>query len=113
MKAVQQRVENLITYFKSNPRSATFQKMVAPAVSDLDDMLAEGYTLEQLLKDGVNYFCIVYGTAVPYNEKVRFNPDIYDTEVIALENIVEDNERVVSYLEYVEMCVEYEKNHKR
>lgn len=109
---IQNRVDNLIEYFKSNPRSSVYACLVIPTLEYLDDILLDGCNLEQMLKNTANNFCIVYGNSVPYRANERFEPYMYDTEEDALEDITEDEERVVSGLEYIEMCVEYEKNHK-
>lgn len=109
---IQNRVDNLIEYFKSNPRSSVYACLVIPTLEYLDDILLDGCNLEQMLKGTINKFCIVYGNSVPRCDNVRFDPYLYDTEEDALEDITEDGERVVSWLEYIEMCVEYEKNHK-
>ena len=109
---IQNRVENLIEYFKSNPRSSVYVCHIFPILEELDDLSIKGCSLEEMLKGTINKFCIVYGNSVPHREYDRCDPYLYDTEEDALEDITEDNERVVSWLEYIEMCIEYEKNHK-
>ena len=111
-KEIQNRVNNLIEYFKSNPRSSVYTCLVIPTLEYLDDILIDGCNLEQMLKNTTKKFCIVFGNSVPHRDNVRFEPYLYDTEEEALADITEDGERVVSWLEYIEMCVEYEKNHK-
>ena len=78
----------------------------------MDEILLDGCNLEQMLKNTTKKFCIVFGNSVPHRDNVRFEPYLYDTEEEALEDISLEEERVVSGLEYIEMCVEYEKNHK-
>lgn len=111
-KEIQNRVDNLIEYFKSNPRSSVYACLVIPTLEYLDEILLDGCNLEQMLKNTTKKFCIVFGNSVPNRENVRFEPYLYDTQVEALKDICLEEERVVSGLEYIEMCVEYEKNHK-
>ena len=65
-----------------------------------------------MLEGTINKFCIVYENSVPHSEDKRYDPYLYDTEEDALEDITENEEHVVTWVEYIEMCVEYEKNHK-
>lgn len=111
-KEIQNRVNNLIEYFKSNPRSSVYTCLVIPTLEYLDDILIDGCSLREMLEGTINKFCIVYENSVPHKEDERCDPYLYDTEEDALADITEDGERVVSWLEYIEMCVEYEKNHK-
>lgn len=111
-KEIQNRVNNLIEYFKSNPRSSVYACLVIPTLEYLDEILPDGCNLEQMLKNTTKKFCIVFGNSVPHRENVRFEPCLYDTQEEAFEHICLEEERVVSGLEYIEMCVEYEKNHK-
>lgn len=111
-KEIQNRVDNLIEYFKSNHSSSVYACHILEILEYLDDISINGCNLEEMLKGTINKFCIVYGNSVPRRENERFDPYLYDTEEDAFEDITDDNERVVSWLEYIEMCVEYEKNHK-
>lgn len=111
-KEIQNRVDNLIEYFKSNPRSCVYVCHIIPILEYLDDLSLNGCNLKEMLEGTINKFCIVYENSVPHKEDERCDPYLYDTEEDALADITEDGERVVSWLEYIEMCVEYEKNHK-
>lgn len=111
-KEIQNRVDNLIEYFKSNPRSIIYVCHILEILEYLDDLSLNGCNLKEMLEGTINKFCIVYENSVPHREDERCDPYLYDTEEDAMEDITEDNERVVSWLEYIEMCVEYEKNHK-
>ena len=111
-KEIQNRVDNLINYFKSNPRSSVYACLVIPTLEYLDDLSLNGCSLREMLEGTINKFCIVYENSVPHSEDKRYDPYLYDTEEEALEDISLEEERVVSGLEYIEMCVEYEKNHK-
>jgi hypothetical protein len=51
------------------------------------------------------------GNALPIYDFKRFDPFIYMSERAATKDLIEDDERVVTMLEYIEMCIEYEKNH--
>lgn len=111
-KEIQNRVDNLINYFKSNPRSSIYVCHIFEILEYLDDLSINGCNLKEMLEGTINKFCIVYENSVPHKEDERCEPYLYDTEEDALADITEDGERVVSWLEYIEMCVEYEKNHK-
>lgn len=111
-KEIQNRVNNLIEYFKSNPRSSVYVCHILEILEYLDDLSLNGCSLKEMLEGTINKFCIVYENSVPHSEDERNDPYLYDTEEDALVDITEDGERVVSWLEYIEMCVEYEKNHK-
>lgn len=111
-KEIQNRVNNLIEYFKSNPRSRVYAYLVIPTLEYLDDLSLNGCNLKEMLEGTINKFCIVYENSVPHSEDKRYDPFLYDTEEDALEDICLEEERVVTWVEYIEMCVEYEKNHK-
>ena len=111
-KEIQNRVYNLINYFKSNPLSSVYVCHILEILEYLDDLSLNGCSLREMLEGTINKFCIVYANSVPHREDERCDPYLYDTEEDALADITENEERVVSWLEYIEMCVEYEKNHK-
>ena len=111
-KEIQNRVDNLIEYFKNNPRSSVYAYLVIPTLEYLDDLSLNGCNLKEMLEGTINKFCIVYENSVPHSEDKRYDPYLYDTEEDALEDITENEEHVVTWVEYIEMCVEYEKNHK-
>lgn len=106
------RIISIVNYFKSNPASKVYQKMVCPRVKELDYYLDSGCNVEKFLKEFIDEeYIIVVGNSLPVYDFKRFDPFIYMTEHAATKDLIEDDERVVTMLEYIEMCIEYEKNH--
>ena len=106
------RIIAIIDYFKSKPSSKVYQQMVYPRVKEIDSCLEGGYDVEEFLDDcNTNQFVIVMGNTLPLYDFKRFDPFIYMSERAATKDLIEDDERVVTMLEYIEMCIEYEKNH--
>ena len=106
------RIISIVNYFKSNPKSKVYQQMVYPRVKEIDSDLEGGCNVEEFLDDcNTDQFVIVMGNALPIYDWKRFDPFIYMTEHAAVNDLIEDDERVVTMLEYIEMCIEYEKNH--
>jgi hypothetical protein len=86
--------------------------MVLPRVKEIDNDLEGGCNVEEFLDDcNTDQFIIVMGNALPLYDFKRFDPFIYMTKHAAVRDLIEDDERVVTMLEYIEMCIEYEKNH--
>jgi hypothetical protein len=110
---VTDRIIAIENYFKANPSSKVYQKMVYPRLSEIDEDLEGGCSLDEFLDDcDTDQFVIVTGNSVPFYEHKRFDPFFYYTKHAAEKDLIDDEERVVSMLEYIEMCIEYEKNHK-
>ena len=106
------RIISIIDYFKANPKSKVYQQMVYPRVKEIDSDLEGGCNVEEFLDDcNTDQFVIVMGNALPLYDFKRFDPFIYMSERAATKDLIEDDERVVTMLEYIEMCIEYEKNH--
>jgi hypothetical protein len=106
------RIIAIIDYFKANPKSKVYQQMVYPRVKEIDSCLEGGYNVEEFLDDcNTDQYIIVMGNALPLYDFKRFDPFIYMSERAATKDLIEDDERVVTMLEYIEMCIEYEKNH--
>jgi hypothetical protein len=106
------RIIAIIDYFKANPKSKVYQQMVYPRVKEIDSCLEGGYNVEEFLNDcNTDQYIIVMGNALPLYDFKRFDPFIYMSERSATKDLLEDDERVVTMLEYIEMCIEYEKNH--
>lgn len=106
------RINAIINYFKSKPSSKVYQQMVYPRVKEIDSDLEGGCNVEEFLDDcNTDQFVIVMGNALPLYDFKRFEPFIYMSERAATKDLIEDDERVVTMLEYIEMCIEYEKNH--
>ena len=106
------RIIAIIDYFKANPKSKVYQQMVYPRLDAIDSDLEGGCNLDEFLNDCyTNQFVIVTGHSLPFYEWRRFEPFIYMSERAAVSDLIEDDERVVNMLEYIEMCIEYEKNH--
>lgn len=106
------RIISIVNYFKSNPASKVYQKMVYPRIKEFDNYLKSGCNVEKFLKEFIDEeYIIVVGNSLPCYEWKRFEPYVYMTERAAVNDLIEDNERVVTMLEYIEMCIEYEKNH--
>lgn len=106
------RIIAIIDYFKANPKSKVYQQMVLPRVKEIDSDLEGGCNVEEFLDDcNTDQFIIVMGNALPLYDFKRFDPFIYMTKHDAVRDLIEDDERVVTMLEYIEMCIEYEKNH--
>ena len=106
------RIISIVNYFKSNPKSKVYQQMVYPRVKEIDSDLEGGCNVEEFLDDcNTDQFVIVMGNALPFYDFKRFDPFIYMSEHAAVSDLIEDDERVVTMLEYIEMCIEYEKNH--
>ena len=106
------RIISIVNYFKANPASKVYQKMVFPRVKELDYYLDSGCNVEKFLKEFIDEeYIIVVGNSLPIYDFKRFDPFIYMTERAAVNDLIEDDERVVTMLEYIEMCIEYEKNH--
>ena len=106
------RINAIIDYFKSKPSSKVYQQMVLPRVKEIDSDLEGGCNVEEFLDDcNTDQFVIVMGNSLPIYDFKRFDPFIYMTEHAAESDLIEDDERVVTMLEYIEMCIEYEKNH--
>jgi hypothetical protein len=106
------RIIAIIDYFKANPKSKVYQQMVLPRVKEIDNDLEGGCNVEEFLDDcNTDQFIIVMGNALPLYDFKRFDPFIYMTKHAAVRDLIEDDERVVTMLEYIEMCIEYEKNH--
>ena len=106
------RIISIVNYFKSNPKSKVYQQMVYPRLAAIDSDLEGGCNIEEFLDDcNTDQFIIVMGNALPLYDFKRFDPYIYMTEHAAVRDLIEDDERVVTMLEYIEMCIEYEKNH--
>lgn len=86
--------------------------MVYPRVKEIDSDLEGGCNVEEFLDDcNTDQFVIVMGNALPLYDFKRFDLFIYMSERAATKDLIEDDERVVTMLEYIEMCIEYEKNH--
>ena len=106
------RIISIVNYFKSNPKSKVYQQMVYPRLSAIDSDLEGGCNLEEFLDDCyTDQFVIVTGNSLPFYEWRRLEPFIYMSLHAAVSDLIEDDERVVNMLEYIEMCIEYEKNH--
>lgn len=106
------RINSIIDYFKSKPSSKVYQQMVFPRVIEIDNFLEKGCNVVEFLDYYcTNQFIIVMGNALPFCDWSRFDPFIYMTEHAAVSDLLEDDERVVTMLEYIEMCIEYEKSH--
>ena len=106
------RIISIVNYFKSNPKSKVYQQMVYPRLVAIDSDLEGGCNIEEFLDDcNTDQFIIVMGNSLPFYDFKRFEPFIYMTERAAVNDLIEDDERVVTMLEYIEMCIEYEKNH--
>jgi hypothetical protein len=106
------RIIAIIDYFKANPKSKVYQQMVYPRVKEVDSCLEGGCNVEEFLDDcDTDQYIIVMGNALPLYDFKRFDPFIYMTKHAAVRDLIEDDERVVTMLEYIEMCIEYEKNH--
>jgi hypothetical protein len=106
------RIIAIIDYFKANPKSKVYQQMVLPRVKEIDNDLEGGCNVEEFLDDcNTDQYIIVMGNALPLYDFKRFDPFIYMTKHAAVRDLIEDDERVVTMLEYIEMCIEYEKNH--
>lgn len=106
------RIISIVNYFKSNPKSKVYQQMVYPRLSAIDSDLEGGCNLEEFLDDCyTDQFVIVTGNSLPFYEWRRLEPFIYMSLHAAVSDLIEDDERVVNMIEYIEMCIEYEKNH--
>ena len=106
------RINSIIDYFKSKPSSKVYQQMVYPRLVVIDSDLECGCNVVEFLDYYcTNQFIIVMGNALPIYDFKRFDPFIYMTEHAAESDLLEDDERVVTMLEYIEMCIEYEKSH--
>ena len=106
------RIISIVDYFKSNPKSKVYQQMVYPRLVDIDSDLESGCNVVEFLDYYcTNQFIIVMGNALPIYDFKRFDPFIYMTEHAAESDLLDDDERVVTMLEYIEMCIEYEKSH--
>ena len=105
------RIISIVNYFKSNPKSKVYQQMVYPRLVAIDNDLEGGCNIEEFLDDcNTDQYIIVMGNALPLYDFKRFDPFIYLTKHAAVRDLIEDDERVVTMLEYIEMCIEYEKN---
>lgn len=106
------RIIAIIDYFKANPKSKVYQQMVYPRLDAIDSDLEGGCNLDEFLDDcNTDQFVIVTGNSLPFYDWKRFDPFFYWSESAAANDLIEDDERVVTMLEYIEMCIEYEKNH--
>lgn len=112
------RIIAIIDYFKANPKSKVYQQMVYPRLDAIDSDLEGGCNLEEFLDDcNANQFVIVTADTLPFYDWIRFKPSIYmskhDAEgcLVGEKSLLKIKERVVNMLEYIEMCIEYEKNH--
>lgn len=113
------RIIAIIDYFKANPKSKVYQQMVYPRLAAIDSDLEGGCNLEEFLDDCYTeqFVIVTDNSPLPFYDWIRFKPHIYMSEhdaekcLLGEKNLLGVKERVVTMLEYIEMCIEYEKNH--